>query len=72
LTVLHTLGIKLTLTPPKRGKDRGMARALDVHLHNDLVGQLAQDDGGDLSFQYAETWLPIRKRCATATARFRS
>jgi HipA-like protein len=49
-----------------------MARALDVYLHNDLVGQLAQDDGGDLSFQYDETWMAIRKRCETSAARFRS
>jgi serine/threonine-protein kinase HipA len=34
-----------------------MARALDVYLHNDLVGQLVQDNDGDLAFQYAETWL---------------
>jgi serine/threonine-protein kinase HipA len=33
-----------------------MARALDVYLHNDLVGHLVQDDG-DMTFQYAEGWL---------------
>jgi len=34
-----------------------MARTLDVYLHTDLVGRLAQDDDGDMSFQYAERWL---------------
>ena len=34
-----------------------MARTLDVYLHTDLIGRLTQDDGGDLSFQYAEIWL---------------
>jgi serine/threonine-protein kinase HipA len=34
-----------------------MARTLDVYLHNDLAGHLTQDDDGDLSFQYAESWL---------------
>src|SRR5580704_2826970 len=34
-----------------------MARTLDVYLQNDLVGHLVQDDGGDMSFQYVETWL---------------
>jgi len=34
-----------------------MARTLDVHLHTGLVGHLRQDDDGDLSFQYAKSWL---------------
>lgn len=34
-----------------------MARTLDVYLHTDLVGHLTQDDDGDMSFQYAESWL---------------
>jgi serine/threonine-protein kinase HipA len=34
-----------------------MARALDVYLHTDLLGHLTQDDDGDMSFQYAESWL---------------
>src|ERR1700752_501183 len=34
-----------------------MACTLDVYLHTDLVGHLTQDDDGDMSFQYAESWL---------------
>lgn len=34
-----------------------MAKTLDVYLHRDLVGQLKQDDGGQISFSYAEGWL---------------
>jgi serine/threonine-protein kinase HipA len=34
-----------------------MARTLDVYLHDDLVGQLIQDDGGQMVFEYAEGWL---------------
>jgi len=34
-----------------------MARRLDVYLHRDLVGQLVQDDGGQMLFTYAEGWL---------------
>ena len=34
-----------------------MARTLDVYLHNDLAGHLTQDDDGDVSFQYGESWL---------------
>jgi serine/threonine-protein kinase HipA len=34
-----------------------MARTLDVYLHNDRAGHLTQDDDGDLSFQYSESWL---------------
>jgi serine/threonine-protein kinase HipA len=34
-----------------------MARTLDVYLHNELVGRLIQDDGGQMVFDYAESWL---------------
>jgi serine/threonine-protein kinase HipA len=34
-----------------------MARTLDVYLHNDHVGHLTQDDGGQMVFKYAERWL---------------
>jgi serine/threonine-protein kinase HipA len=38
-----------------------MARALDVYLHNELVGHLIQDEGGQMVFQYAESWLNKRQ-----------
>ncbi len=34
-----------------------MARMLDVYLHEQLVGHLIQDDGGQTSFEYLESWL---------------
>jgi serine/threonine-protein kinase HipA len=34
-----------------------MARILDVYLHEHLVGNLIQDDGGQMSFEYLEGWL---------------
>jgi serine/threonine-protein kinase HipA len=34
-----------------------MARTLDVYLQTDLVGHLTQDNDGEMSFQYAESWL---------------
>jgi serine/threonine-protein kinase HipA len=34
-----------------------MARTLDVYLHHELVGHLIQDDGGQMVFDYAESWL---------------
>jgi serine/threonine-protein kinase HipA len=34
-----------------------MAKTLDVNLHSEFVGQLIQDDGGQMIFQYAESWL---------------
>jgi serine/threonine-protein kinase HipA len=37
-----------------------MARALDVYLHNHLVGNLLQDDGGQMAFRYLESWLNTR------------
>lgn len=33
-----------------------MSRILDVYLHSDLVGQLIQDDYGQMVFDYAESW----------------
>jgi serine/threonine-protein kinase HipA len=40
-----------------------MARALDVYLHHDLAGHLIQDDGGEMIFDYVESW--INKPAAT-------
>ena len=34
-----------------------MAKSLDVYLHTEFVGHLTQDDGGQMVFQYAESWL---------------
>ncbi|MGH9393316.1 MAG: type II toxin-antitoxin system HipA family toxin [Terriglobales bacterium] len=34
-----------------------MARTLDVYLRDDLVGHLAQDDGGQMIFGYTGHWL---------------
>ncbi len=34
-----------------------MARTLDVYLHRELVGHLIQDDGGQMVFDYAKSWL---------------
>jgi serine/threonine-protein kinase HipA len=34
-----------------------MARTLDVYLHHHLVGHLTQDNEGQMSFAYAESWL---------------
>lgn len=34
-----------------------MSRTLDVYLQRDLVGQLIQDENGQLAFYYAEGWL---------------
>src|SRR5271156_795488 len=34
-----------------------MARTLDVYLHDELTGQLVQDDDGQMAFNYAESWL---------------
>ena len=34
-----------------------MSRTLDVYLQEDLVGQLIQDENGQLAFYYAESWL---------------
>jgi serine/threonine-protein kinase HipA len=34
-----------------------MAKTLDAYLHNELVGHLIQDDGGQMVFDYTESWL---------------
>ena len=34
-----------------------MSRTLDVYLHQDLVGQLIQDEHGQMAFRYTESWL---------------
>jgi serine/threonine-protein kinase HipA len=34
-----------------------MTRTLDVYLYCELVGHLIQDDGGQMVFDYAESWL---------------
>lgn len=34
-----------------------MARTLDVYLRDHLAGHLTEDDGGDIKFVYAESWL---------------
>src|SRR6202789_1658686 len=34
-----------------------MAKILDVYLHSEFVGHLIQDNGGQMIFQYAESWL---------------
>jgi serine/threonine-protein kinase HipA len=34
-----------------------MARSLDVYLHEELVGHLTQDDGGQMAFEYLESWV---------------
>jgi serine/threonine-protein kinase HipA len=55
-----------------------MAKTLDVYLHDGLVGHLIQDDGGQMVFDYAASWLnkpgatllsqslPLRKERFTA------
>jgi serine/threonine-protein kinase HipA len=34
-----------------------MPKSLDVYLQSDLVGHLSQDTGGQMHFQYVESWL---------------
>jgi serine/threonine-protein kinase HipA len=34
-----------------------MSRTLDVYLRRDLVGQLIQDENGQIAYYYAESWL---------------
>jgi hypothetical protein len=34
-----------------------MAKTLNVYLHSHFVGHLTQDNGGQMIFQYAESWL---------------
>jgi serine/threonine-protein kinase HipA len=40
-----------------------MTRTLDVYLHKDLVGHLIQDAGGQMLFDYAESWLGKTGAC---------
>src|ERR1022692_3451360 len=55
-----------------------MARTLDVYLQNDLAGHLVQDDGGEISFQYVESWLgrsgatPLSQSLPLRKERFRA
>lgn len=34
-----------------------MAKSLDVYLHENLVGHLIQDEGGQMGFEYSENWV---------------
>lgn len=34
-----------------------MPRILDVYLHKDYVGQLIQNEHGEMVFDYAQSWL---------------
>jgi serine/threonine-protein kinase HipA len=34
-----------------------MAKTLDVYLHDEFAGRLIQDDGGQMVFDYVESWL---------------
>lgn len=55
-----------------------MARTLDVYLFENLVGRLVQDDGGQMIFDYADSWLtspraaPLSQSLALRTKRFRN
>ena len=55
-----------------------MARKLDVYLLDDLVGYLIQDDGGQVIFEYAGSWLnkpgavPLSHSLPLRPKRFRS
>ncbi|PSH02700.1 MAG: hypothetical protein CXZ00_16030 [Acidobacteria bacterium] len=55
-----------------------MAKTLNVYLHRDLVGYLTQDQGGQMFFTYAESWLrnplahPISHSLPLRTERFKS
>jgi serine/threonine-protein kinase HipA len=55
-----------------------MARTLDVYIGDDIVGQLVQDDGGQISFGYAEAWLnkpgtvPLSRSLPLRAERFRA
>jgi serine/threonine-protein kinase HipA len=40
-----------------------MAKTLDVYFQNDLAGRLVQNDGGEIFFEYLESWL--NRSCAT-------
>ena len=55
-----------------------MARTLDVYLFEDLVGRLVQNDGGQMVFNYVDTWLtsgqaiPLSQSLPLRAKRFRS
>lgn len=34
-----------------------MDKSLDVYLHDELVGHLIQDEGGQTFFEYAQNWV---------------
>jgi hypothetical protein len=36
-----------------------MARTLNVYFDREIVGKLTQDDGGQMIFQYGESWLAL-------------
>jgi serine/threonine-protein kinase HipA len=40
-----------------------MAKTLDVYLHKDFVGHLIQNEGGQMVFNYAESWLEKPGAC---------
>jgi len=40
-----------------------MAKTLDVYLHKDFAGHLIQDEGGQMVFDYAESWLEKPGAC---------
>lgn len=40
-----------------------MAKTLDVYLFRNLVGHLVQDDGGQMIFDYAESWTKTPNAC---------
>jgi serine/threonine-protein kinase HipA len=53
-----------------------VAKTLDVYLHSEFVGHLTQDNGGQMIFQYAESWLdrpgasPLSQSLPLRKARF--
>lgn len=47
-----------------QAKDKTMSRTLDVYLYSHHVGQLIQNDHGDMVFDYAENWLKNPKALA--------
>src|ERR1700678_958366 len=53
----HHDAIDLTRRRGRPGKGQAMKRKLDVYLHRHLVGNLVQDEHGQITFDYAETWL---------------
>lgn len=40
-----------------------MAKTLDVYLFRNLIGHLVQDDGGQMVFDYAESWTKTPNAC---------